>query len=345
MISPVLPVCSAHGFNYANAELTDCLRLQEKRTMLVSVVIPCYNSEKTIRKVVEMTMQEFESIEGYDVEFVLVNDNSRDGTYQEICALGHDYPQVYGINLMRNFGQHNALMCAMNYTHGDLILGMDDDMQTHPSQIRKLIDKQKEGFDLVYGVYEKSTNTTGKNITSWFNKVSSRMLLGRPKDIRSSNFWMITDKVRREVIKYRNYNPYVDGLFFRTTHNIGNVVIQHHKREYGSSNYTLRKMMKLWMAYWNYSVLPLRAASVLGSITALLGFIAAIATVVHKIIDPTTTMGWASTLSIMLIFFGFTLLVLGIIGEYIGEIVLSINNTPQYVIRDMVNVKDEDRIS
>ncbi len=313
--------------------------------MLVSVVIPCYNSEKTIRKVVEMTMEEFKSIEGYEVEFVLVNDYSRDATFDEIRALAKDYPQVHGINLMRNFGQHNALMCAMNYTHGDLVLGMDDDMQTHPSQIRKLLDKQKEGFDLVYGVYEKSTNTAKKNLTSWFNKVSSRILLGRPKEIRSSNFWLITDKVRREVIKYRNYNPYVDGLFFRTTHKIGNVVIQHHKREYGSSNYTLKKMMKLWMAYWNYSVLPLRTASILGTITALIGFVAAIATVIHKIIDPTTTVGWASTLSIMLIFFGFTLLVLGIIGEYIGEIVLSINNTPQYVIRDMVNIEDEDRIS
>lgn len=313
--------------------------------MLVSVVIPCYNSEKTIRKVVEMTMQEFEKIEGYDVEFVLVNDNSRDGTFEEIRLLAGEYPQVHGINLMRNFGQHNALMCGMNYTHGDLIMGMDDDMQTHPSQIGKLLDKQKEGYDLVYGVYEKSENSAGKNLTSWFNRVSSRILLGRPKEIRSSNFWLITNKVRMEVIRYRNYNPYVDGLFFRTTHNVGNVVIEHHKREYGTSNYTLRKMMKLWMAYWNYSVLPLRAASVLGSVTALLGFLAAIVTIVHKLIDPGTTVGWASTLSIMLIFFGFTLLVLGIIGEYIGEIVLSINNTPQYVIREMVNVKDEDRIS
>ena len=313
--------------------------------MLVSVVIPCYNSEKTIRKVVELTLREFETIDGYEAEFVLVNDNSKDGTFDEIRLLCEDYPQVHGISLMRNFGQHNALMCAMNYTHGELILGMDDDMQTHPSQIRKILDKQKEGFDLVYGVYEKRTNSSGKNLTSWFNKVSSRALLGRPKEIQSSNFWLITDKVRREVIKYRNYNPYVDGLFFRTTHNVGNVTIQHHKREYGKSNYTLRKMMKLWMAYWNYSVLPLRAASVLGSVTAVIGFIAALVTVIHKLVDPTTTVGWASTLSIMLIFFGFTLLVLGIIGEYIGEIVLSINNTPQYVIRDMVNVKDEDRIS
>ena len=312
--------------------------------MLVSVVIPCYNSERSIREVVELTIQEFEALPDYTVEFVLVNDNSSDGTYSQIEALAKDYPNVHGISLMRNFGQHNALMCGMNYTHGDLILGMDDDLQTHPSQIPVILEKQREGYDLVYGVYDKSVNSAGKNLTSWFNRVSSRFLLGRPKEIHSSNFWLITDKVRREVIKYRNYNPYVDGLFFRTTHNIANVTIHHHKREFGSSNYTLRKMMKLWMAYWNYSVLPLRAASVLGSLTALIGFIAAIVTVVNKLVDPTITVGWSSTVSIMLIFFGFTLLVLGIIGEYIGEIVLSINQTPQFVIRDMVNVPDEDRM-
>ena len=102
--------------------------------------------------------------------------------------------------------------------------------------------------------------------------------------------------------------------------------------------------MKLWMAYWNYSILPLRAASVLGAFTAVIGFIAAVGTVVHKLIDPSTPMGWASTVSIMLIFFGFTMLVLGIIGEYIGEIVLSISQTPQYVVRDMVNIPEEDVI-
>ena len=311
--------------------------------MLVSIVIPCYNSEKSIRQVVELTMDVFRTLPDYECEFVLVNDNSRDHTYEEIRALCRDYPNVKGISLMRNFGQHCALMCAMNYAGGDLVLGMDDDLQTHPSQIPKLLEKQREGFDLVYGVYEKSKNSQKKNLTSWFNKVSSRWLLGRPKDIRSSNFWLITSKVKDEVIKYRNYNPYVDGLFFRTTHNIGNVTIEHHKREYGSSGYTLKKLMKLWLAYFNYSVLPLRIASEMGACTSLLGFIFAIVTIVHKLTDPTTTVGWASTVSIMLIFFGFTLLVLGVIGEYIGEIVLSINSTPQFVIRDMVNVPDEER--
>ena len=120
--------------------------------MLVSVVIPCYNSEQTIGRVVEMVMDEFTRLEGYECEFVLVNDNSRDGTFEAIRRLGETYANVHGISLMRNFGQHNALMCAMNYTSGDLVLGMDDDLQTHPSQISLLIRKMEEGYDLVYGI-------------------------------------------------------------------------------------------------------------------------------------------------------------------------------------------------
>lgn len=306
--------------------------------MLVSVVIPCYNSEQTIGRVVEMVMDEFTRLEGYECEFVLVNDNSRDGTFEAIRRLGETYANVHGISLMRNFGQHNALMCAMNYTSGDLVLGMDDDLQTHPSQISLLIRKMEEGYDLVYGIYKKHKNGMLKNLTSWFNKVSSDILLGRPKEIQSSNFWLITRAVRDEVIKYTSFNPYVDGIFYRTTHRIGNVVVEHHKREVGSSNYTFRKMLRLWMAYFNYSVVPLRLASYLGLGTACIGFIAGLVTVIRKLMDPGMTVGWASTVCILLVFFGLILLVLGIIGEYIGKIMLTINNTPQYIIREKVNL-------
>ena len=306
--------------------------------MLVSVVIPCYNSEKSIREVVELTMDEFEHHEGYECEFVLVDDSSADGTFAEIRRLADDYPCVHGIHLMRNFGQHNGLMCAMHFTTGDYILGMDDDLQTHPSQIFKLLGKISEAYDIVYGVYPESKNSRAKNFTSWLNKVSSRTLLGRPKDIRSSNFWVITHNVRDEIIKSDSYNPYVDGLFYRTSHNIGNVDVEHHKREYGHSGYTLKKLMKLWLSYFNYSVLPLRIASFLGFATALIGIIAGIVTIIRKLMDPTMLMGWASTMSVMLIFFGIVLIVLGVIGEYLGEIVMSINGTPQFIIRDKVNL-------
>ena len=270
--------------------------------MLVSIIIPCYNSEATIEKVVTMVMDEFSQHDEYDCDFFLVNDYSRDDTFGAITRLAEKYPTVHGINLMRNFGQHNALMAALNYADGDYVLGMDDDMQTHPSQVFKLLDKMSEGYDLVYGQYAQKKNGFLKNLTSKFNEVSSRILLGRPKEIVSSNFWVITRAVRDEVILYKNFNPYVDGLFYRTTSNIGNVMVEHHKREVGTSNYTLRKLMRLWLAYFNYTVL------------------------------------WASLMACLLIFSGVIMLILGILGEYIGKLILSINGTPQYIIRETVNL-------
>lgn len=308
------------------------------QSKLVSVVIPCYNSEKSIREVVELTLDAFQKLDRYSCEFVLVNDNSKDATFDVIRKLADEYPCVHGINLMRNFGQHNALMCAMHYAKGDYLIGMDDDLQCHPSQIPTIVNKMEEGFDVVYGVYAESKNGPVKNFTSWLNKVTARKLLGRPKGIRSSNFWMITGQIRDLIIQYTNYNPYVDALFTRMTSNIGNVVIEHHKREFGSSNYTLGKLVKLWLSYFNYTVLPLRMISAVGSATAAFGFIAGIVTVIRKLLSPSIAAGWTSTICVMLFFFGLVLLTLGIIGEYIGNIVLSINSTPQFIVREKVNL-------
>lgn len=305
--------------------------------MLVSIIIPCYYSEKTIKKVVEMTIEEFAETPEYGCEFVLVNDGSTDGTYGKIKELAYKYSFVQGVNLIRNFGQHNALMAALHFANGDYILGMDDDMQTHPSQIHKLIEKIQEGYDLVYGHYSKKENSPLKNLTSKLNEVSSRILLRRPKEITSSNFWIITHKVAEEVIKYNSYNPYIDGIFYRITHNIGNVEVEHFKRESGTSNYTLKKLVRLWLAYWNYSVIPLRIASVAGGLTAFIGFIAAIITIIRKLINPNMPMGWASTICAITVFAGMILMCLGIIGEYLGKIILTINHTPQFIIRESIN--------
>ena len=311
--------------------------------MLISIVIPCYYSEKTIKKVVEMTIDEFSKTNRYDCEFVLVNDGSTDGTYEKIKELAEKYPFVQGVNLLRNFGQHNALMAALHYVRGDYVLGMDDDMQTHPSQIHKLVGKSQEGYDLVYGHYGKKKNSTLKNLSSKLNEVSSRILLGRPKEIVSSNFWIITRKVAEEVIKYDSYNPYIDGIFYRVTHNIGNVEVEHHKREVGTSNYTLKKLIRLWLAYWNYSVIPLRISSVTGGVMAMAGFVAALLTIIRKLVHPGIPVGWASTICVVTVFAGLILMSLGIIGEYLGKIILTLNHTPQFIVRESINTDGEKR--
>lgn len=312
--------------------------------MLVSIVIPCYYSEKTIRKVVELVTEEFRQNDGYECEFVLVNDGSTDGTFREIRALAGQYPNVCGVNLMRNFGQHNALMAALRYTNGDYVLGMDDDLQTHPSQIFKLVHKIEEGYDVVYGVYPVKKNSPLKNLTSKINEVSSRIMLNRPKNIVSSNFWMITRAVRDEVIKYESFNPYIDGIFYRVTHNIGNVPVEHHKREYGTSGYTFKKLLNLWLAYWNFSVIPLRVSFFLGIFSAMAGVVISLLVIINKIIYPDIPVGWSSTLCIMVVLFGLVLMVLGVIGEYLGKIIMILNNTPQYIVRETVNAAKGDSL-
>ena len=311
--------------------------------MLISIIIPCYYSEKTIGKVVDMVTEEFNNNEGYECEFVLVNDGSTDGTFNEIVALNRKYPNVRGVNLMRNFGQHNAIMAALNYTKGDYILGMDDDMQTHPSQIFKLIHKIEEGYDLVYGIYPEVKNGPIKNLTSIINRKTSRVMLSRPKEIESSNFWIITKSVRDEVINFDTFNPYVDAVFYRVTNNIGMVPVEHFKREYGHSGYTFKKLLKLWMAYWNFSVIPLRISFFVGIFSFIAGLVFTILIIINKIIYPNLPVGWSSTMCVITLLFGVVLMVLGIVGEYLGKIILILNKTPQYVIRDTVGIDGSER--
>ena len=306
--------------------------------MLVSVIIPCYNSGKTLDKVIELIVEEFDKLPQYTYECILINDYSKDDTFAKISELAEKYPFVRGINLARNFGQHNTLMAGMNYAKGDLIMGMDDDLQTHPSQMHKLLDEVLKGYDLVYGYFPHQKHSFLKNLSSKFNRVTSRILLGRPKHIVSSTYWICTKLVRDEVIKYTNYNPYLDAIFYRITNNIANVPVEHYRREQGVSNYTFRKLVKLWMAYWNFSVVPLRISALMGVLFSVMGFIGFIITLIRQLVNPSSQMGWASTMCALFLFFGFVLLVLGIMGEYLGKIMLCINNTPQYIVRDTVNI-------
>ena len=307
--------------------------------MLISIVIPCYYSQKTIGKVVDMVSDEFRKNDGYECEFVLVNDGSTDGTFDEIARLSRERDNVKGVDLMRNFGQHNALMAALQYTEGDYILGMDDDMQTHPSQIFKLVHRIEEGFDLVYGIYPQHKNSAIKNLTSRINKKTSRVMLSRPKEVESSNFWIITRTVRDEVIKFDTFNPYVDAIFYRVTNNIGMVEVEHFKREYGQSGYTFRKLLKLWLAYWNFSVVPLRLSFFFGTFSFLLGLVFIVILIINKIMPPGMPVGWSSTMCVLALLFGIVLMMLGVVGEYLGKIILILNKTPQYVVRDTVGIK------
>ena len=287
--------------------------------MLVSIVIPCYNSQETIGKVVELAQEEFRKLKDYDCEFVLVNDYSRDNTWQVIKELSQRYPNVKGIHFAKNFGQHNAIMAGLSYTKGELIVGMDDDMQNHPSQIPQFLKKMEEGFDVVFGVFKERKFSAIKNITGSVSRFLLWRLLDRPKDIQMSSFWCCRRYVRDEVVKYDGYNVFLQVLFFRTTHNIANIEIEHYARESGSSNYTFKKGLKLFMSCLNFTVIPLRVATFMGTLFSAAGFLGALVVLIRKLLDPTIAVGWSSLMCALLVFFGFSFLMLGIIGEYIGK--------------------------
>ncbi|HIS79872.1 MAG TPA: glycosyltransferase family 2 protein [Candidatus Scatomonas merdavium] len=305
--------------------------------MLVSIVIPCYNSEHTIGEVVDLCMEEFDKMDGYECEMILVNDFSRDGTFEAIRRAAEKYPNVTGISLAKNFGQHAAIMAGLHYVRGELVVGMDDDMQNHPSQIRQFLEKEKEGYDVVFGVFQERKFGFMKNLTGAVSRFLLWHLLERPKGIQMSSFWLARRYVIEKVKEYEGNNAFIQLLFFRTTHNMANIEIEHYEREVGQSNYTFRKGLKLFMSFMNYSTIPLRLSTVFGVLFSMAGFIAALVVLIHKLVDPSVAVGWSSLMCAMLILFGIVFLMLGILGEYVGKLILTSSKTPQYVIRDIVN--------
>ncbi|MDD3795681.1 MAG: glycosyltransferase [Lachnospiraceae bacterium] len=305
--------------------------------MLHSVIIPCYKSDQTIRKVVEMTMAEFEKMGRREYEFVLVDDSSPDGgkTLEALRGLVRDYACVKVVELAKNAGQHNAVMAGLNYASGDILIAMDDDMQTHPSQLPLILDELDKGYDIVYGYYPQKKHNKFRNFGSYVNYMTVRILLKKPKDLKTSSFWAIKKFVRDYAVEYKSAYTHLQGVFLRITRNISSVPIQHFEREIGTSNYTMKKLMQLWSNIMGFSIVPLRAATKLGYIFSGIGMLGVLFVIIRKIVRPVTYIGWPSVMVAICFFSGLNLLFIGLIGEYVGRIFLGLNNNPQYVVRQI----------
>ena len=230
--------------------------------MLYSVIIPCYKSSHTIRQVVELTIAELQKLDRTPFEFVLVDDASPDNgeTLCELHALARQYDSVRIVELARNAGQHNAVMAGLNEVRGDVIVCMDDDLQTHPSQLPALFDAFDQGYDIAYGYYPEKKHSPFRNFGSWVNYMSVRILINKPKDLKTSSFWIIRRFVRDYAIEYKSSFTHLQGIFLRISRNIVSVPIQHFDRAYGQSGYTLKKLVSLWSNIMGYSIVPLRIA-------------------------------------------------------------------------------------
>lgn len=309
---------------------------------LISFVIPCYRSEQTIEGVVEEINSLCQEImEGYDHEIILVNDCSPDNTISVIKSLCDKYSFITGIDFARNFGQHSALMAGLRESKGDIVICLDDDGQTPPMECVKLIKALEDGADVAYARYSHKKHSLFRNFGSYVNEEMARFMLDKPKELYVSSYFATKRFVVDDMIRYENSYPYVIGLVLRSTRNIVNVDVDHRSREVGNSGYTLKKLLGLWMnGFTSFSVKPLRIATVMGCIASMLGFIYGIIVIIQKIILPDRVLGFSSLMSVLVFFCGMIMIMLGLIGEYVGRIYISMNASPQYVIRERYNGKD-----
>lgn len=307
----------------------------------ISFVIPCYFSERTLAGVVEDIIKEFNDD---NIEIILVNDGSTDGTFSVIENLSKKYTFVKGINLSRNFGQDGARMAGYHFVTGDYVVSLDDDAQNPPAEAHKLIAKLEEGYDVVFGRYLIKKHSKFKNFGSKVNDLMADWILEKPKDLRLCSYFVMTRFVSDEIIKYDGAYPYVWGLILRTTRNVTNQVIEHRAREVGESTYTFSKLLGLWLnGFTSFSVKPLRITAVVGMISALIGFIFAVFIIVKKLAFGINADGWASIMCIMLFLGGIMMLMMGLLGEYVGRIYINENRAPQFIIRNTVNENNENK--
>ncbi|MFR8466966.1 glycosyltransferase family 2 protein [Eisenbergiella tayi] len=312
---------------------------------LVSIVIPCYRSAEMIGGVVADINREMEKLqEKYRWEIILVNDCSPDNTFDVIRELCREYTNICGVNLARNFGQHAALMAGFHQVKGDILVCMDDDGQTPAFAIKDLLQGLEEGSDVVYAKYEHKHHNAFRNFGSRVNDLMLKFMLGKPADLYVSSFFAARRFIVDEMLRYQNAYPYVIGLVLRATRNIKNVTVEHQDRKAGESGYTLSKLLGLWFnGFTAFSEKPLRVATMIGTGCAFLGFLYGLYTIIKKLVNPMVPIGFSSLMSALMFIGGMLMLMVGLVGEYIGRMYICMNNAPQYVVREIVGEEEGEK--
>ncbi len=304
-------------------------------TPALSFVIPLYYSADTITALVR-------DIEALEIEggheLVLVNDGSRDATAGICRELLRDarIPMIF-VNHARNFGEHNAVLTGYRHARGAYIVNLDDDGQNPPAEAVKLWQHAKrEGLDAVYGHYAQKEHSVFRNLGSWLTNRMTDWVLDKPRGFYLSSFRCVSAFVAKEVAAHDGPYPYVDGLILQVTQNIGALEVHHAERTTGASGYTLRRLLRLWLStFVNFSVMPLRLATLLGLVMAAAGLCGLLFVFYLRYTNKGPDYGWGSLMGALLVFSGTQLVVLGLIGEYIGRMFLTVNRRPQSVVRSV----------
>lgn len=314
--------------------------------MKLSFVIPCYRSENTIEPVVNEIKTLMSARPGNEHEIILINDCSPDNVYRVISGLAEKNSQIKVINFARNFGKASAVLAGFRVASGDVIVNLDDDGQCPLDYTWELIDALDEKYDISMAAYTVKSERLYKRIGSRANAYLMSLLLEQPSHVKTSNFWAVKKFVAKEMTRYTNPFPNLQGLLFQISHNIVLIPMEErHRLDDNASGFTLLKSAKLVLdGCVNFSIKPLRVASFLGLMVSVFGFIYGAILIFQKIVNPDIPTGYSSLMVTLLFIGGAIMILLGIIGEYLGRVLVSINSSPQYIVRDTINIvqKDDD---
>ena len=314
------------------------------RKTLLSFVIPCYRGGETIERVINEIIETVAEREQYDYEIICVNDCSPDNEYEVIRGLAENNFKIKLVDFVRNMGKHTAVLAGYSFAKGDYVIDLDDDLQCPANEVWKLIEPlERDECDVATAKYAEKKESFVKRFGSNVNFRMGNVLLDKPKKIRMENFTAKKLFVCKEMAKYSGSYPYLEGLIYRVTKRI--VMVDMEERERGDSKktgFTFGKSLSLWLnGMTAFSVKPLRIASVSGCVFALIGFIWALIVVIRKLAHPEVPMGYSSIMPVILFSNGLIMLMLGLIGEYLGRTYISVNEYPQYVIRGTINMEQD----
>jgi undecaprenyl-phosphate 4-deoxy-4-formamido-L-arabinose transferase len=303
--------------------------------LTASFVVPLYNTGGSLPRLLE-AFRDLPIKGGY--ELVLVNDASPDGTGTRVAELlgSLPYPAVL-IDMAKNFGEHAAVLEGYRHARGRFIVNLDDDLQNPVAEALRLVDHLRtHDCDVVYTWFEEKMHHPLRNFGSWFTNRAASLLLDKPKDLYLSSFRGIRRELAEKITTYRGPYPYVDGLILGATNRIDRLQVHHEARQEGSSGYTFRKLVRLWMnMFFNFSVMPLRLAGILGLLLCALGAVIVFVVFAEKLMHDTPIQGYASLMAAVSVFSGAQLLILGVIGEYLGRTYLTLAGRPQSLVRSV----------
>jgi glycosyltransferase involved in cell wall biosynthesis len=299
----------------------------------LSIVVPVYNSEESLAELQAQLAQILPRISD-SYELILVNDGSRDRSWEVICQLAQQYSWVYGFQLMRNFGQHNALLCGIRAAKYDVIVTLDDDLQNPPEEIIKLVDKLDEGFDMVYGKPQKEQHGLWRDLASQVTKIALQGAMGAETARNVSAFRAFRAEVREAFANYQGPFPSIDVLLTWGTTRFSAIEVRHNPRQFGVSNYTFRKLVIHTLNMMTgFSVIPLQVASLVGFLFTLFGGLILLYVIGRYLIQGGVVPGFAFLASIIAIFSGAQLFALGVMGEYLARMHFRLMERPSYVVR------------